>query len=261
MKHTRAFTLVELSIVLVIIGLLVGGVLAGQSLVRAAELRAIGREATSYRVALTAFYDKYNALPADMANATSYWGAAHATPSTCEVTSSSTTATCNGNGDGYIGEGGPNWREPARAFKHLANAGLVEGSYNGVMGATYLTEAGQNVPGSKFTGGTWSMYGASQDFNIVAGGPNSTLWFPGRYGIRLFYGARRSGDLALNPILKPEDAYNVDAKMDDGNPTLGMVRTPRRGQYGETNCIDSGETAYSLSEPTVYCALVFITGF
>ena len=64
MRHQSAFTLVELSIVLIIVGLLVGGVLTGQALIRAAELRAITTEKDKYITTLYAFRDKYQALPA-----------------------------------------------------------------------------------------------------------------------------------------------------------------------------------------------------
>ena len=77
------FSLVELSIVLVILGLLTGGILAGQSLIRAAELRSVATESQRYMAALNSFRDKYFALPGDMANATAFWGAQNATPATC----------------------------------------------------------------------------------------------------------------------------------------------------------------------------------
>ena len=71
-SHISAFSLVELSIVLVILGLLVGGVLSGQSLIRAAELRSVTTEYSRYTTAISSFRDKYFALPGDMSNATSF---------------------------------------------------------------------------------------------------------------------------------------------------------------------------------------------
>lgn len=59
----KAFSLVELSIVLVILGLLTGGILAGQSLIRAAELRAVSTEYSRYITATQSFRDKYFAVP------------------------------------------------------------------------------------------------------------------------------------------------------------------------------------------------------
>jgi prepilin-type N-terminal cleavage/methylation domain-containing protein len=71
-KYQRGFSLVELSIVLVILGLLTGGILAGQSLIRAAELRSITTQFNQYVSATQSFRDKYMALPGDMPNATRF---------------------------------------------------------------------------------------------------------------------------------------------------------------------------------------------
>lgn len=66
---TRGFSLVELSIVLVILGLLTGGILAGQSLIRAAELRSVTTEYGRWVTAMHSFRDKYMAIPGDMRDA------------------------------------------------------------------------------------------------------------------------------------------------------------------------------------------------
>jgi prepilin-type N-terminal cleavage/methylation domain-containing protein len=66
----RGFTLIELSIVLVIIGLLVGGVLVGQDLIRSAAVRATVRQIEKYNQSVNAFRGKYNAIPGDMNAAT-----------------------------------------------------------------------------------------------------------------------------------------------------------------------------------------------
>ncbi len=127
----RAFSLVELSIVLVILGLLTGGILTGQSLIRASELRSITTDMNRYVTATQTFRDKYFAVPGDMRNATAFWGVAAGTGSdaTCANTVSTSAATCNGNGDGVIQTFNVAFDEIFLAPKHLANAGLIEGSY------------------------------------------------------------------------------------------------------------------------------------
>ncbi|MFZ4541492.1 MAG: type II secretion system protein [Rickettsiales bacterium] len=129
-KTSSGFSLVELSIVLVILGLLVGGILSGQSLIRAAELRAVSTEYSRYVTAVQTFRDKYFQLPGDMNSATTFWGTA-AVGAACATTIGSGTQTCNGNGDGWLDNGYVNSNENFRYWQHLANAGLIEGAYTG----------------------------------------------------------------------------------------------------------------------------------
>ena len=63
LRTKQAFSLVELSIVLVILGLLAGGVLSGQALIRAAELRSVTADYQRYTAAIMVFRDKYFSFP------------------------------------------------------------------------------------------------------------------------------------------------------------------------------------------------------
>ena len=65
-SQEQGFTLIELSIVLVIIGLIVGGVLVGQDLIRASEVRATITQIEKYNTAVNTFHAKFNAIPGDM---------------------------------------------------------------------------------------------------------------------------------------------------------------------------------------------------
>lgn len=104
----RGFTLVEIAIVLVIIGLLLGGVLKGQGLIDSAKVKNIIQQSNSLSAAVNAYQDKFRALPGDDVQATQH------VPG----------ATGNGNGDGQIAE-------YQLAPQHLALAGFITGSYNG----------------------------------------------------------------------------------------------------------------------------------
>lgn len=216
----RGFSLVELSIVLVILGLLTGGILAGQNLIRAAELRSVSTELQRYSAAVYTFRDKYFALPGDMSNATAFWGArdgGDGLGTDCTTAVSTDQTTCNGTGDGRVTDCS---YEMFRFWQHLANAGLIEGSYTGVEDAAACNHTfGLNSPRSKL-----SNAGVSFSF-INFGGDAATYAYD--YGHIFWFGAQ-SGDRAQRPALTPEEAWNVDTKMDDGMPGTGKV-IPRSG--------------------------------
>jgi len=89
-----AFSLIELSIVLIIIGLLIAGITGGASLIKNSELRAAASEARGYQVAVTGFYSLYNQLPGDYAKAVS--------GSTIYAAAVSTTSTLSDGENGKI---------------------------------------------------------------------------------------------------------------------------------------------------------------
>ncbi|MBN8542908.1 MAG: prepilin-type N-terminal cleavage/methylation domain-containing protein [Alphaproteobacteria bacterium] len=258
----RGFSLVELSIVLVILGLLTGGILAGRSLIRAAELRSMPTEVHKYNAAMMAFRDKYFALPGDMRNAVRFWGAqaggaADGTDAACQAldfsSPATTQATCNGNGDGMIG-----WLESWRAWQQLANAGLIEGTYTGVPGLladTTWGTPGLNIPRSKVDpngGYTYTWQGS-----VAVGNPSL---FAGNYGNMLRYGGQNGVDQA--GYLLAQEAWNIDTKMDDGKPSTGNMRGPKNAS--RPNCVstDVETTAeYQLTTTIKQCNLFFISGF
>lgn len=251
-RMKKAFSLVELSIVLVILGLLVGGVLSGQSLIRAAELRAVSTEYARYSTAVSSFRDKYFALPGDMANATLFWTAQDAGDglgTDCTNAASTGTATCNGNGDGQVTAN----YERFRYWQHLANAGLIEGNYSGVgtpVGGLIST-IGTNVPRSKLNNSGWT----SAFLGVIL--PADTGWFEGSYGNTLFNGTQQAGADTANPNLKPEEMWNIDTKIDDGRPGLGAMRAAE----SSTNCHTStspSTSQYNLSNSGVLCNSYFL---
>lgn len=250
----KAFSLVELSIVLVILGLLVGGVLSGQSLIRAAELRAISTQVNQYTSALNAFRDKYFALAGDMTNATSFWGTATGCPN-----DGAATGVCNGDGDGRLGITPGNSCESQEVWRHLAKAGLVEGSYTTLAAASCfnVSTLGTNIPATRLSsvGITLTWTG-----NIVTSGvfPNNLL-YTGNYGNAYFIGiAGPTNHLTGGNAFTTEEAWNIDTKMDDGSPDSGIVYSLLRGVYN-TSCATSGTPGsadYSLDVTGKQCGLV-----
>jgi prepilin-type N-terminal cleavage/methylation domain-containing protein len=237
------FTLIELSIVLLIIGLIVGGVLIGQDLIRASQIRTIISEVESYNTAVMTFRTKYNGLPGDLGNAQTFWGA---DPGGCPNTPPNIipkTATCNGNADGMISkydDVAPDWSqryESHRFWQHLANADLIPGTYTGAVGTVggfLSTQAGVNAPMSKaMTNGSYKMV-----FYISNPVAHPGL-FHEYYYHTFVYGLYNPTTQDLDPILTPLSMQSLDEKIDDGIPGTGLVSSHNPNWAPSANCTTS----------------------
>ncbi|MFM9889256.1 MAG: type II secretion system protein [Rickettsiales bacterium] len=241
------FSLVELSIVLVILGLLTGGILAGQSLIRAAELRAVSTEFSRFYTASQTFRDKYFAIPGDMTNATAFWGKSTA------CGGASAAGTCDGNGDGLVptnfaGVAGAT-DEGLQFWRQLILAGLIEGTYSGLLNASGTFTYGTETPRSKLTNGGYYI--------------SHAVNFPGdASAYALDYGNFIELSGPSGPPLKPEEAWNIDTKLDDGKPASGKLIA----RYWNNACAaaDDGSSAnndlvasYRLTDSTKQCNLTY----
>ena len=210
---TIGFTLIELSIVLVIIGLVTGGVLVGQDLIRAAETRSVVSDVEKYKTAVYTFKLKHNCLPGDCPNATTYFGAQDPTPATCQTTASTGSLTCDGDGDDTVDLG----YEGFRFWQHLAIAGLIKGKYTGVAGSgsSWHHVLGTNAPTSAIKGvgfgiAYWGMTNNADTVNYII--PfNHMFW----------WGKMTTAGFPYNGFLTPKDAFSIDQKFDDGKPATG----------------------------------------
>ena len=254
----HGFSLVELSIVLVILGLLTGGILAGQSLIRASELRTISNDAQRFATASHTFRDKYFALPGDITNATAFWGTGTCPRSTPVATAK--TVTCNGNGDGWINHGAASGcsagteagcnQERMRFWQHLANAGLIEGSYSGVdsAGAANFDEVpGENVPSGRMSNSGWS---------IMNEGPHltaNTEWYAMPQSNVFSIGRTAANSQPHNGLLKPEEMWNIDTKMDDGRPGTGIVFVKEDNNTCNNADTNPATATYALTTNSIQC--------
>jgi hypothetical protein len=265
LQNARAgFSLLEISIVLATVGLLVGGVVAGQSLIRASELRSVGEEAQKYRVAVAAFKEKYNALPGDMNNATRFWGRADngtfsgqcAAPTTNVGTG---TQTCNGDGNGRVAEwtAGVIYSETFRFWQHLANAELIGGKFNGIYGpgGGKHSKIGVNSPPSAFPGGGWTVEYAPQWYG------GSSIEFAVAAGQFFEIGAESTGNCTQEALFTPEDAFNIDKKIDDGKPARGDVTAIQWDSCTLASSAGDLTADYDFTNKNAACALWFGDAF
>lgn len=248
MRHSEqdAFSLVELSIVLVILGLLVGGIMTGQNLIRAAELRSVSSEGDTYRTAVNLFRDKYLALPGDMRNAHDFWD--DGADGVC-----GTAAECNGDGDGELEDSDVNPQENYRFWQHLALAGLITGDYTGTGADGTVTGdcvAGVNVPKAKAGNGGY----------IVHNEPSvASMDTPAGASVILQLGAPPNTDLEDchdAAILLQEEAWNLDTKIDDGQADQGNVHM-QNGKNSTDCLVNQGtDNSFKLSADSTACRAI-----
>ena len=117
MRKQNGFTLIEIAIVLVIIGLLLGGVLKGQELITSARVRNLISQQDGIKAAYFGFLDRFRALPGDYSQAS--------------TNISNVAAGSNGNNNGQIQSttGGGTIDEHIAAWEHLSKSGFINGSY------------------------------------------------------------------------------------------------------------------------------------
>lgn len=255
----NGFSLVELSIALVILGLLTGGILAGQSLIRAAELRSVTVEYQRYATATASFRDKYFGIPGDFRDATKFWGRLNANAD-CVTNSAASVASpgaCDGNGNGLIGDAGgaAGAGDSMQFWRHLALAGLIEGSYAGLAGAagTYDCPLGTVCPKSRLGNAGWNVRGEAYG-TVYAG---DTERYSIAYGNTLEVGGYVANNTLAGAILKPEEAWNIDTKLDDGKPGTGTI-IPRYWGVCDTATANSDYAgSYKLTSSSIACILYF----
>lgn len=201
----NGFTLIEISIVLIIIGLIVGGVLAGKALIQQAEIRAAASQLQQMETAYNAFRLKYNCIVGDCPNATDFFGANYsATSAQCIM------ANGNGNGDGngLIDNGGAvGWFcETMQGVKSLSLSNLLPTSLTTPCYSDSSVFKGINDGCAYFNND--DRYGrATPPMKI-----NTLSWFT------------ISGGGYAGGILSPVQTRLIDEKIDDGKPTTGKFR-------------------------------------
>ena len=223
-RRGQGFTLIEMSVVLVIIGLLVGGIMWGQTLIRASRVQTIIQDVATYQSAAVQFKQKFGEVPGDMADGQTYWGV---NPNCATNGGMGTgTQTCNGNGDGQITLSSSAPYEQFLVWQHLANGGFIPGQYTGtsVSGAsspTLYCSPGVNCPGGKVNPNQAYFL----QYSTGALGSTSYYWAQAA-GHYLIAGAQKStSGYSAYPLLTAAEALSLDAKVDDGMPGQGKWKS------------------------------------
>lgn len=250
------FTLVEISIVLAIIGMIIGGVLAGQYTLRRSQLQSVVVDLSNFKSAYLDFKDTYGGMPGDILDAVDYWGtdATGACPTGTRVPKKE---TCNGNGDNFIGstDAYVTWSEPWRGWQQLSDAGLITGTFSGVAGTggIYASTIGLNVPRSKISNTGYTLFS-----KIATSGDAD--WYDIDAAVIISFGTQSptANNYTDGVALTPREQSFVDAKMDDGRPALGYMRSYKPAYHA--NCASGATTAatYVLTYNSPACSIFYI---
>jgi len=190
-QQQKGFTLVEIAIVLVIIGLLLGGILKGQELINSARVRNLADSTSGIQAAYFGFIDRYRRVPGD-------WGV------TAAGNAIGGTINSGGNDNGRLDvTGGSIWVEANALWEHLSKAGFINGSYTGVL--VEPTTANGAAPFNPFNSAI--VVARTPDYVDVSSTPPSRL--------QLVVGRGTPVDIARE----------LDTKLDDSSPESGNLRS------------------------------------
>ncbi len=217
-NSTRGFTLLEMSIVLTIIGFIVGGILVGRNLITASEISATITQVEKFKSATAAFQEKYGALPGDLPKsvATSFGFTARGT-SAGEGDGNNLIEGITGSGNNGRAQGGGEtsmfWVDLTTANGH--NLNLIPGSFYTATPTSLLTSAiqgtafGSYFPEAKLGKGNYFFVYSYNGVNYI--------------GLSSLTNVSAGNVMYSITSITVLQAYGIDKKIDDGYPQLGVV--------------------------------------
>ena len=233
------FTLIELSIVLVIIGLIAGGILTGRDLIDAAAQRAQITQIEKYNTAVNTFRNKYGGLPGDLPDpyATNFGFQSRSTLIGQGDGNGILQGNCGGVGQSGVQQG---CGELAVFWQDLSTAGLID----------IKVPTGAGYP--SITGATWTTLSTTPSISswIPAAklGQGNYVWVYSMNGVNYYevqiaccigWDIESTGTTGAGVnAITVQQAYNIDKKVDDGLPQSGSV-TACSNDYDVYNALGS----------------------
>ncbi|MDH5425247.1 MAG: prepilin-type N-terminal cleavage/methylation domain-containing protein [Gammaproteobacteria bacterium] len=214
-KQQSGFTLVEIAIVMVIIGLLLGGVLKGQEVITNAKIKNINNDVSGISAAIYSYQDRYSALPGDDAAADAHVNGGVPSDNTAGGTAGDGIIDGNYNDNGTLAGAVPTDSESALAWQHLRAAGLMTGDALSDMSPTHA-----------FGGTTGIQTGVNDQ------GTNAS----GIAGLFIAF-STVNGDMAAI----------LDSQNDDNNPDAGSIRAAGLNAPVGGNYVIDGTTNYDVA--------------
>ena len=212
-KWQKGFTLVEIAIVLIIIGLLLGGILKGQELINSARVRNLADQNAAVQAAYYGFIDRYRQVPGD-------WLATEASRAIGKTVNTPTSGA--GVGNGRLDN---NLAEAVAVWEQLARAGFLSGGFTPATGApTSEANYAQNAPLNTFNGPL--ILTQNQGYTGEGATPPARL------------------NLHLGRNVPVNIARELDVKIDDGRPNTGNLRLTRQ----ETTVVFTSNFANNFEE-------------
>lgn len=238
----NGFTLVELSIVLLIIGLLVAAASSAGKLIEQAELKKIITEIDERTTSYNTFVYTYDEIPGDHPGARTFF------PNCAQ-----TASNCNGDGDGNIQSSTTVSDEITKAFVHMSLAEVISDDITAVIPDAHDGSIEDYAMNSRISGAKFFFGGRNTNIDSIT--PSSSMFIKniGLYLGRFDTTSRRYNDGAITGLA----AYQIDKKIDDGRTSGGSAAGATSGSFRAEDGVSSSNCAtgtnYNVTSNTEGC--------
>jgi prepilin-type N-terminal cleavage/methylation domain-containing protein len=248
------FTLIELSVVMVIIGLIMGGVMVGVAQIEQFKIRAQMSQFKQYETAYYQFKDVYGGIPGDLVSPTQFWPGI-ASPSSTSQRGNGTIDNQTAGNNGFSNTG----KEGLHFYLQLGKSGLVGREFtgtfvknDGVLMAKINESIGVGI-GQTSEGASGTQLSAAE---------RAITYAAAMYLNNIdFSGAGQLINTGVNAGVTPEQVKNMDVKMDDGIARKGKLKAYTLRGNTTNMCLTGTDGDYNLSSPDRVCVIEYILEF